>query len=57
MDKSEINDKIVSKINEYDEIVQSVLKKGIQYTERTQITYVKNRISRDIERIAKESME
>jgi len=56
MDNLKINDIIVSKIEKYEEEIQMVLKKGIKYTERAQVTRVKNRISRDIEKIAKESM-
>lgn len=52
-----INEKILKKIEKYDDEVQTILKRGIKYTERAQITRVKNRISRDIEKIAKESME
>ncbi|WP_176482018.1 hypothetical protein [Paucisalibacillus globulus] len=56
MENFKINDKIIKKIENYDEEVQNILKKGILYTERAQLTRVKNRISRDIEKMAKESM-
>lgn len=50
------NDKIMAKIENFDEEVQEILKKGISYTERAQLTRVKNRLSRDIEKKAKETM-
>lgn len=56
MDNLKINDKILRKIEDYDKEVQTILKKGINYTERAQITRVKNRISRDIQKLARESM-
>ena len=54
MSNMKINDKILSKIESYDDEVQAILKKGIKYTERSQVTRVKNRISRDIERLVRE---
>ncbi|WP_193063712.1 hypothetical protein [Oceanobacillus oncorhynchi] len=56
MENFKIHGKIIKKIEQYDEEAQEVLKKGIRYTEKSQLTRVKNRISRDIEKIAKEGM-
>lgn len=50
-----INEKIREKLAKYDEDVQEILLKGIGYTERAQLTRVKNRIARDIEKMAKET--
>ena len=54
MENMQINEKILQRLESYDEEVQEIIKKGISYTERAQLTRVKNRLSRDIERIAKE---
>ncbi|MFS0671729.1 hypothetical protein [Ornithinibacillus sp. 179-J 7C1 HS] len=56
MENMNINEKILNKLENYDEEVQSILKKGINYTDRAQLTRVKNRIARDIERMAKEGI-
>ena len=57
MNELKINDKILSKIEKYDNEVQTILKNGIKHTDRAQVTRVKNRISRDVYKLAKESME
>jgi len=49
-----INKKVINKLEDYDEEVQELIKKGINYTERAQLTRVKNRLSKDIDRIVKE---
>ncbi|MET3699837.1 hypothetical protein SAMN05877753_11344 [Bacillus oleivorans] len=56
MENMKINEKILQRLESYDEEVQEIIKKGISYTERAQLTRVKNRLSRDIEKMAKESM-
>jgi hypothetical protein len=55
MDNIKINEKIMQRLETYDEEIQDIIKKGISYTERAQLTRVKNRLSRDIEKIAKET--
>jgi hypothetical protein len=55
MDNIKINEKIMHRLENYDKEIQEIIKKGISYTERAQLTRVKNRLSRDIERMAKET--
>lgn len=54
MENLKINDKILQRLENSDEDVQEIIKKGLGYTEKAQISKVKSRIARDIEKLAKE---
>lgn len=56
MENMKVNEKILHRLEQYDREVQEIIKNGIRYTERAQLTRVKNRLARDIDKLAKEKM-